>query len=118
MRKLAKKRLKYLIFGENKISGHMSDIECYLKIIEYIESKNPDQELILKLVSQVLVKLMESLKHGRDKDIIKNGMLLALSYLDNSPPHAYHCIGENCINRSTGDKRELNSLLRDEFLPN
>ena len=80
----------------------MSDIECYLKIIEYIESKNPDQELILKLVSKVLVKLMESLKHGQDKEIIKNGMLLALSYLDNSPPHVYHCIGKNHVHGLSG----------------
>ena len=110
--------MRYLIIGEDKISGQISDVECYFKIIEYIESRNPNQEVILKLVSKVLIKLMEILKRTQNKELIRNGILLTLSYLDNSPPHAYHCIEENCINRITGDKTEFSSLLRDEFLPN
>ena len=110
--------MRYLIIGEDKISGQMSDVEYYFKIIEYIESKSPNQDVILKLVSKVLVKLMEFLKQGRNKEFIKNGMLLALSYLDNPPPHAYHYIGENCTNMISGEKTKFSSLLRDEFLLN
>ncbi len=94
------------------------DVNCYKKIIEYIESRSLNRKSIIISVSQILLKLMKILETKEDREIVKNGIILAISYFTSLPAYEYSNIGEE-YNRLPEDKKQIALRnLKNEFLPN
>ncbi len=94
------------------------DVNCYMKIIEYIESRSLNRKSIIISVSQILLKLMKILDTKEDREIVKNGILLVISYFTALPPYEYSKIGEEFDQLSEKDKQIALRNLKNEFLPN
>ena len=69
-------------------------------------------------MSQILLKLMKILETKEDREIVKNSILLAISYFITLPAYEYSNIGEEFNQLSDNDKQIALNNLKNEFLPN
>lgn len=94
------------------------DVNCYMKIIDYIESRSLNRKSMIISVSQILLKLMKILETKEEKEIVKNGIILANSYLITLPAYKYNNIGEEYNRLPEEHKQIALKNLKNEFLSN
>ena len=90
----------------------MIDEDCYIRIINYFEKST------LTLASFLLRNLMQFSKEAKNKEIIKNCIIIILAYIHEDIPLEYGKIGKNVNQLDDRDKQVFISLLRHEFLSN
>lgn len=61
---------------------------------------------------------MKILETKEDREIVKNSILLAISYFITLPAYEYSNIGEEFNQLSDNDKQIALNNLKNEFLPN
>ncbi len=97
------------------------DINCYIKIVEYLESGPYSRREITILVSKTLLTLMKLTKERKSKEVIANGINLAISYLNISFPQTYNSVGVDITHLDEVDKHsiliQLKDSLKHEFIP-
>ena len=98
--------------GENRILGMISEPDCYKRIIDHFE-----HDIIMR-VSDTLIKLMDILKRTKNRELVRNAIILVLSYLNRQHPDRFNNIGIDFSNLMCEDKESALIILREEFLPN
>ena len=94
------------------------DLNCYVKIIEYIETQLSNEKDLIASISKLLIKLVRKLECEDNREAINNGIILATSYIRNPSAHQYNNIGTTSKDLNLNSKEQMLSLLREELLPN
>ena len=110
-----KKKLK-----EMNINGNSEEIEldCYLKIINYFQTKQDRREEIEIWKSKSIITLMKLLIRTQNRTLVTNALILILSLSEDVPPDTYNNRGVSFNRISEKDKQTLIEDLKEEFLPN
>ncbi|MFX1296952.1 MAG: hypothetical protein ACFFD2_19120 [Promethearchaeota archaeon] len=95
-----------------------SELEFYLKIVDYFQNENlsPENKEIWK--NQSIIQLMNILEQTQDRKFVANALILLLSLFEDFPPDNYNSRGDNIKRISEKDKKSILLKLRNEFLPN
>jgi len=92
-----------------------SELECISKIWDYYYGEIENHEYQQISISFLLIKLMEILKQTKNKALITNALLLAISFFSNIPPDSYNNRGIDMDTLSKKSRKKLLSQLRQEF---
>ncbi len=90
----------------------MIDEDCYIRIINYLEKST------LTIASFLLRNLMQFSKETKNKEIVKNCIIIILAYIHEDNTLEPDKIGNNINQLDNRDKQAFISLLRHEFLSN
>ena len=94
------------------------DVNCYVRILEYIETQLSNGRDLMASISKLLIKLVRKLECGTNQESINNGIELATSFIRHPSAHHYNTIGTKSKDLDVNDKEQMLSFLREEVLPN
>ncbi|MFW9936803.1 MAG: hypothetical protein ACFFD5_04095 [Candidatus Thorarchaeota archaeon] len=91
------------------------ELDYYLKIVEFFQSNNVDQDAIEIWKNESFIELMKVLKRTKNKEFVKNALILIISLFGHVPPDLFNNrgISTNILNEK--DKASYLSILKTEF---
>jgi hypothetical protein len=92
------------------------ELDFYIKIIEFFQSNDVDRETTEIWKNKSLIELMKVLKRTKNKEFVKNAILLIISLFEHIPPDIYNNKGVNTEIMKEKDKESYLSILKTEFL--
>lgn len=103
-----------------KINNNTEEFELdyYLKIIDYFQTKKVSREETEIWKDQSIVELMKLLEKAKNRALVTNALILLLSLFEDIPPDTYNNRGVNINRISRKDRKSLIANLQEEFLPN
>jgi hypothetical protein len=92
------------------------ELETYLKIIDFYNRHLKDDQLVQLWKNRSLIELMKVLKRSKNRDMVKNALVILISLFEKFPPDFYDSLGTNvkCLQKS--DKKDYLSALKEEFV--
>jgi hypothetical protein len=90
-------------------------VDYYDQILQFFHNKPPKKRDVEIWKNQTYVKLMEALKKTKDKQKIRNSIILLLSLFEDLPPDILNTRGDESKNLKKEEKKKLVSLLKEEY---
>ena len=91
------------------------ELDYYLSIIEYFQNKDTNRETTEIWKNKSFIQLMKVLKRTRNKEFVKNAIILILSLFDKMPPDFYSSRGIQVNSLTNSEKLTYVNLLKSEI---
>ncbi len=91
------------------------ELNYYLSIIEYFQNQDANRETTEIWKNKSFIQLMKVLKRTRNKEFVKNAIILILSLFDKTPPDFYSNRGIQANSLTNSEKLSYVNLLKSEF---
>ena len=92
-----------------------NDLDYYLSIIEYFQNHDSNRETTEIWKNKSFIQLMKVLKRTRNKEFVKNAIILILSLFDKMPPDFYSSRGIQVNSLTNSEKLSYVNLLKSEL---
>jgi len=92
------------------------ELDYYLSIIEFFQNQDTNEETTEIWKNKSFIQLMRVLKRTRNKEFVKNAIILILSLSDRMPPDTYNNRGIKVNSLTNSDKISYINLLKSEFI--
>ena len=92
------------------------ELDYYIGIIDFFQNQNTNRETTEIWKNKSLIELMKVLKRTRNKEFVKNAIILILSLFEEIPPDSYNNRGMKANSLSNSDKVSYVNLLKSEFI--
>ena len=92
------------------------ELDYYLSIIEFFQNQDTNEETTEIWKNKSFIQLMRVLKRTRNKEFVKNAIILILSLSDRLPPDTYNNRGIKANSLTNNDKISYITLLKSEFI--
>ena len=95
-----------------------NDIEpdYYQNIIDYFENKQIDRVSTEIWKSKTYIKLMKVLERTKNKEYVRNAILMILSLFEEKPPDFYNNQGSDSNSLNPEEKKSFKTILKSEFI--
>lgn len=91
------------------------ELDYYLSIIEYFQNQDTNRNTTEIWKNKSFIQLMKVLKRTRNKEFVKNAIILILSLFDKLPPDFYSSRGIQVNSLTNSEKLSYVNLLKSEF---
>jgi len=91
------------------------ELDYYLSIIEYFQNQDTNRETTEIWKNKSFIQLMKVLKRTRNKEFVKNAIILILSLFDKMPPDFYSSRGIQVNSLTNSEKLTYVNLLKSEI---
>ncbi|MFX0059331.1 MAG: hypothetical protein ACFE85_07675 [Candidatus Hodarchaeota archaeon] len=91
------------------------ELDYYIKIVEFFQRKNVDRNTKEIWKSKSFIELMNLLKRTKNKEFVKNALILIISLFERLPPDLYNNRGISSEILNEKDKESYLSILKTEF---
>ncbi len=91
------------------------ELDYYLSIIEQFQNQDANRETTEIWKNKSFIQLMKVLKRTRNKEFVKNAIILILSLFDKLPPDFYSSRGIQVNSLTNSEKLSYVNLLKSEF---
>jgi len=91
------------------------ELDYYLSIIDFFQKQDTNRETTEIWRNKSFIQLMKILKRTRNKEFVKNAIILLLSLFDETPPDIYNGRGIEVNSLTNSDKLSYVNLLKSEF---
>ena len=92
------------------------ELDYYQNILDYFQNRRIDKKSTEIWKSKTYIKLMKILERTKNKEYVKNAILVILSLFEDNPPDIYNNQGINSNNISPQDRESFKSILKSEFI--
>ncbi len=92
------------------------ELDYYLSIIDFFQNQDTNKETTEIWKNKSFIQLMKVLKRTRNKELVKNAIILILSLFDEMPPDIYNNRGIKVNSLTNSDKLSYVNLLKSEFI--
>ncbi|NVM17135.1 MAG: hypothetical protein HWN80_05415 [Candidatus Lokiarchaeota archaeon] len=92
------------------------ELDYYLSIIDFFQNQSANEETTEIWKNKSFIQLMKVLKRTRDKEFVKNAIILILTLFDKIPPDIYNNRGIKANSLTNSDKLSYVNLLKSEFI--
>lgn len=92
------------------------ELDYYQNILDYFQNRRFDKISTEIWKSKTYIKLMKILERTKNKEYVKNAILVILSLFEDNPPDIYNNQGINSNNISPQDRESFKSILKSEFI--
>jgi hypothetical protein len=92
-----------------------TELDYYLSIIDFFQNQDTNRETTEIWRNKSFIQLMKVLKRTRNKEFVKNAIILLLSLFDKNPPDIYNGRGIEVHSLTNSDKLSYVNLLKSEF---
>jgi hypothetical protein len=92
------------------------ELKYYTKIINFFKSQPSSKESIEIWKSKSFIELMKVLERTKNKQLVKNAIILIISLFEQLPSDLYNNRGKNANLINKKDKKSYLSLLKSEFM--
>jgi len=92
-----------------------NELDYYLSIIDFFQNQDSNRETTEIWRNKSFIQLMKVLKRTRNKEFVKNAIILILSLFDELPPDMYNSRGIKVNSLTNSDKLSYVNLLKSEF---
>jgi len=102
-------------------NGNEYELEYYDKILEFFQNRDNNMETAEIWRSKTIIELMKVLERTKNREMVKNALLLIISLYQELPPDGYNDRGVNSDSLDDEQKALFLSELKSEFeseLPN
>ncbi len=91
------------------------ELDYYLSIIEYFQNQDTNRDTTEIWKNKSFIRLMKVLKRTRNKEFVKNSIILILSLFDKMPPDFYSSRGIQVNSLTNSEKLTYVNLLKSEI---
>ena len=91
------------------------ELDYYLSIIEYFQNQDTNRDTAEIWKNKSFIRLMKVLKRTRNKEFVKNSIILILSLFDKMPPDFYSSRGIQVNSLTNSEKLTYVNLLKSEI---
>ena len=91
------------------------ELDYYLSIIEYFQNQDTNRNTTEIWKNKSFIQLMKVLKRTRNKEFVKNAIILILSLFDKMPPDFYSSRGIQVNSLTNSEKLTYVNLLKSEI---
>lgn len=92
------------------------ELDYYISIIEFFQNQDTNEETTEIWKNKSFIQLMRVLKRTKNKEFVKNAIILILSLSDRMPPDSYNNRGIKVNSLTNSDKISYINLLKSEFI--
>ncbi len=96
----------------------LEESDYYTKILNIFLKEGDQQNLKELWKDRSIIELMSDVKKYKNKEHIKNALIVLLSLFDDVPPDLFNSIGTNIETLSKEDREEVIRGLKEIFLEN
>ncbi len=89
------------------------ELNCYTKILNIFLKVGDDERLKDIWKSRAMLKLMEKLKTHKNKNVVKNALIILLSLFEDVPADLFDSVGSDLENISEKERQEVILKLKE-----
>ncbi len=91
------------------------ELNCYTRILNIFLKVGDDPRLKNIWKSRAMLKLMEKLKNHKDKNLVKNALIILLSLFEDVPADLFDSVGSDLEHISEKERQEVILKLKEIF---